>query len=442
MHTALFTSSPTFDFESSSSLTSSLAASLRTPEPLRSSHTSLQRKWSGGGADSGTDTGAESETSPSNSNPHSHVTLVTNTSMTTEPSPELAPSAEEKGKMRALPYDTVSGSSRINLRKAVYSAVVEETEPEESDENDEEERRRGGNGVEDGDEDEGLFKVGSTPIALRRILSPPPPSSPTPSARSRLRALPTPNPAANQSSSSLRNGNGAAVTELRTASPGLASPSAQTSNNSAAGSGIPRSLGGLGAGMSGVNGVHGSVSSMASASTSMSTSSETTSSSAVTTSSSGRSTESSASGSYRTPYTSSPPRTSSSSASYGRQQQTPRARAQTMLAPTTSASASTSNFQRGVSPPRSASGYSSSGAGSPGSDGAQDRERGDADVFSSRPGGFVDPLLLRKREKERRSMEVKATALAVAKKATDLRAPGKKPPINELVAFFQATTDS
>ena len=53
-------------------------------------------------------------------------------------------------------------------------------------------------------------------------------------------------------------------------------------------------------------------------------------------------------------------------------------------------------------------------------------------------GTFVDPYVERKLARERRSLEVKANAQAVAKKATDARPPGKKPPVGELVAFFQA----
>ena len=39
-------------------------------------------------------------------------------------------------------------------------------------------------------------------------------------------------------------------------------------------------------------------------------------------------------------------------------------------------------------------------------------------------------------------MEIKASAQAVAKKATGARPPGKEPPVGELVAFFQAAQDS
>jgi len=91
----------------------------------------------------------------------------------------------------------------------------------------------------------------------------------------------------------------------------------------------------------------------------------------------------------------------------------------------------------------SGSGYYSSTTGSPGSDRDQDRDvfRTSAGYGSDSNKLFVDPYLVRRKEKERKTMEVKAASKAVARKATDLRPAGKKPPVGELVAFFQNTKD-
>jgi len=422
VHTALFTSSPSFKS------TSSLAYSLRTPEaPLPS------RKRSGSGrsyAESGMDGARTEYSSPTNTT-------------------ELSTSSGEKTKSRSLSHD--SGLGKLKVKSP--EPVVEEAEGEGDTSLDDprynlegkgkgKERFHDCNGG-DGEADDDMFKIGATPVAPRRISSPPP-SSPTPVARSRI--------GAHTRKPSFGSGG---LTTLRSTSPLF--PATQTSPSSdKVGVSIPRSLGGLGStaaerndrGNGGGGVMDGSVSSWTSASTA---SSSVTSSSTMT-----ASTRSTASGTYRTTTSSSPPhgpppsRPISSSIP-----PVPRVRAQTALA------APSSNGLRGTASPTSAASFggsqysyssatSSSASGGPGSpSGSSDRgDRSDADVFASRGGGsvhnggtFVDPYVERKRARERRSLEVKANAQAVAKKATDARPPGKKPPVGELVAFFQATHD-
>ena len=404
VHTALFTSSPSFESPSS------LASSLRTPEVLHPS-----RKWGGSRSEAGGGAG-ETET---------ETTVM-------EPPPT---GNDERTKPRSLSYDSGLGKSKVKTPEP----VVEETE-EEGDTSFDEPRydsKDKGKGKDKYDEynneedqyegaDDGSFKVGTTPVAPRRISSPPP-SSPTPSARSRLRAHTT----------KPLFGGGKSTTPV--------TPAKQPSV------GIPRAFGGLGAagadrndkGDSGGSEVmNGSVSSWTSASTT---------STSVTTSSTTGSARSSASGTYRTPASSSPPHASAaSSRPVSSIRPVSRPRAQTASATPTNAPrspGSAASFGESQNSYSNATGSSSAGPGSPA--GSSDRgDRSDAEVFTSRGdssilhgGTFVDPYLERKRARERRSMEVKANAQAVARKATGARPPGKKPPVGELVAFFQAAQD-
>jgi hypothetical protein len=422
VHTALFTSSPSFES------TSSLASSLRTPEVLRPSR---KRGGSGRSAESGTDgTGTDAESSP------------TNTTAVTEPSPA---GTDERTKPRSLSYDSGLGKSKVKTPEP----VVEETEEEEDTSLDDlrydsKDKSKGKDKYDEDDEDgdeeagDGLFKVGTTPVALRHISSPPP-SSPTPGARSRLRAH-TAKPLFS----------GGTLTSTTPVSPSPVTPTKQPSASaSSVSGGIPRALGGLGAaganrndkGDSGGEVMNGSVSSWTSAST---TSTSVTSSSSVT-----GSTRSSASGTYRTTTSSSPPSVSAApSRPVSSIRPVSRPRAQTASAAATNAPRSpgsaTSLGGSQYSYSNATGSSASAGPGSPA--GSSDRgDRSDAEVFASRGdsnmlngGTFVDPYIERRRARERRSLEVKANAQAVAKKATDARPPGKKPPVGELVAFFQA----
>lgn len=316
---------------------------------------------------------------------------------------------------------------------------------------------------EDEDEDNSMT-IGSTPIALKRIVSPP--SSPTP--RNTLKSSrgiplrssisqgtfgsPSGNNSASSSTTSLSSGTihaNRAVSPTPTPAafgPGATAP-LRTRPRSASPTkglnGVPRSFGGLGSGgvSTSKGGVMmGSLSSINSAVSSHSATSDSSATSATSdiTSSSAASSSSAATGSssgmtrssYRTTMDTSPP-------NRGPLPQAGRQRAQTSVTP----------LQRSSPLPTIPAG------GSPTSN--SDRER---DVFVTRSwtsggGGplsasstsssssFVDPLERRKKEVERRSMEVKAVSKAVASKATAARAPGKKPPVGELVAYFQAVQD-
>ncbi|KAF8324044.1 hypothetical protein DL93DRAFT_84444 [Clavulina sp. PMI_390] len=435
---------PSFNFDSTTSLTNSLAASLKTPETVGKSS---RRKWVAPATDSETESDS---TSPSTSN-FGHSSGAA----TTEISPNSSMTASSVSTGPAPSDDKEREAPKAKMRSYEHlpsvPPVEEVTEPEEEDDV--------AVKVEDDDDDDGsLFKVGTTPIALHRITSPPtsptppPKASPQPlgSSRTRTQTL----PALKGTTSG-----GSTVTSQRKYP--LPERSASPSKSSMAS--IPRSFGGLPPSVRerGVN--QDSVSSMASAaSTSTSTSSMITSSSGVTSSSvmseSGRSTSgaSSASGSYRTPANNSPPNVRSSTystSSYNTAPSTangrdrdqrganprPRALTTNTVVPSSAAGSSNTTLRHTpASPPFSAASLRST-PGSPTY--GSDRDRSDLDVFSSRSSTFVDPLLVRRRERERQSMEVKANAMAVAKNATAGRGAGKKPPVGELVAFFQAARD-